>query len=241
MLELSEDKEVFIVSDTHFQDWSDEEEIKTFLLFLEKVIREGDELFLLGDIFDFYFEYKSYIPKSFFKILFELKRVVKEGVNIHYWIGNHDFWLGDFIGELGIVTHLGSEVVKLGKRRVLVQHGDEMDGNFMVKKFLSNRFARMLFSLIHPEVGLQMAKAISHFSQANSRGLEVSEEVFDKFASEKFREGFDAIIMGHFHKPYSYREGEKTLAIFGDWKLWRSYGVISDGNISFKRFNQSPK
>ena len=241
MLELSEDKEVFIVSDTHFQDWSNEEEIETFLLFLEKVIKEGDELFLLGDIFDFYFEYKSYIPKSFFKIFFELKRAVKEGISIHYWIGNHDFWLGNFIGELGIVKHLGSEVVKLGRKRILVQHGDEMDGNFMVKKFLSNRFARTLFSLIHPELGLQMAKAISKFSNANSRGLEVKEEVFDKFASEKFREGFDAVIMGHFHKPYLYKEGDKTLAVFGDWKLCRSYGVISDGNISFKRFNQSPK
>ncbi len=241
MLELSVDKKVFIVSDTHFQDWSDEEEVETFLLFLEKVIKEGDELFLLGDIFDFYFEYKSYIPKSFFKIFFELKRTVKEGVNIHYWIGNHDFWIGDFIGELGIVKHLGSEVVKLGGKRILVQHGDEIDGNFMVKKFLSNRFSRALFSLIHPEVGLQMAKAVSKFSQAKSKGLEVSGEAFDKFASEKFREGYDAVIMGHFHKPYLYKENGKTLAIFGDWKRGRSYGVISNGNIFFKLFNQSPK
>ena len=124
---------------------------------------------------------------------------------------------------------------------MLVQHGDEMDSNFMAKKMLANRFSRTLFSFIHPELGLQMAKALSKFSKANSRELELSNGSFVKFATEKFREGFDAVIMGHFHKPYLYTEGEKTLAIFGDWKKCRSYGVISKGNISVKRFNQSPK
>ena len=241
MVKISEDKTIFIISDTHFQDWSDKEEIESFLSFLKKVIREADELFLLGDIFDFYFEYKSFIPKSFFKILFELKKAAEEGVNIHYWIGNHDFWIGDFIEEIGIVKHLGDEIIKIGGKRMLVQHGDEMDGNFMVKKVLANRFAQMLFSLIHPEVGLQMAKAVSKFSKVNSRGLKLSNENFEKFAAERFPEGIDTVIMGHFHKPYLYKKKEKTLAVFGDWKKYKSYGVILNGNISFKRFNQSPK
>jgi UDP-2,3-diacylglucosamine hydrolase len=241
MLEISEDKTIFIVSDTHFQDWSDKEEIESFLSFLEKVMKEGDELFLLGDIFDFYFEYKSFIPKSFFKIFFELRRTAEEGVNVHYWTGNHDFWIGDFIETLGIVKHHGAEEVKIGGKRMLVQHGDEMDGNFMAKKFLANKFSKVLFSLIHPEVGLQMAKALSKFSKANSRGLQLKDRDFIKFAAEKFSEGFDAVIMGHFHKPYLYREEEKTLAIFGDWQHSRSYGVILNGNISLRRFIQSPK
>ncbi len=241
MLEIPEDKKVFIVSDTHFQDWSDKKEIETFISFLEKVIKEGNELFLLGDIFDFYFEYKSFIPKSFFRILFELKRAAEEGIKIHYWIGNHDFWIGDFIEELGIVKYQGSETVKIGEMRILVQHGDEMDGNFMAKKILANRFSQVLFSLIHPEMGLQMAKALSKFSKENSRDHELSNGVFVRFASEKFSEGFDAVIMGHFHKPYLYRDGDKTLAIFGDWKKYRSYGLISNGNISVMRFTQSPK
>ncbi len=241
MLEIPEDKKVFIVSDTHFQDWSDKEEIETFISFLEKAIKEGNELFLLGDIFDFYFEYKSFIPKSFFQILFELKRTAEKGINIHYWLGNHDFWIGDFIEELGIVKHRGTETVKIGRKRMLVQHGDEMDGNFMAKKFLANRFSQALFSLIHPELGLQMAKALSKFSKENSRDLKLSDEAFVRFALEKFSEGFDAVIMGHFHKTYLYRDGEKTLAIFGDWEHSRSYGVISNGNISVMRFTQSPK
>jgi UDP-2,3-diacylglucosamine hydrolase len=241
MLEIPEDKKIFIVSDTHFQDWSDKKEIESFLSFLKEVIREGNELFLLGDIFDFYFEYKSFIPKSFFDIFFALKTTAEEGINIHYWIGNHDFWLGSFIEELGIIKHYGAEIVRIGEKRILMQHGDEMDGNFMAKKLLANNFSRKLFSLIHPELGLQMAKALSKFSQSNSRDLELSEDSFVKFATEKFSEGIDAVMMGHFHKPYSYRKGKNTLTILGDWKHCRSYGVISKGNISLKRFNQSPK
>jgi UDP-2,3-diacylglucosamine hydrolase len=241
MLEISKDKTVFIVSDTHFQDWSDREEVESFFLFLKKVAEEGDELFLLGDIFDFYFEYKSFVPKKFFNIFLELKKTAEKGINIHYWIGNHDFWIGDFIEGLGIVKHQGAEIVKIGEKKFLVQHGDEMDGDFMAKKCLSNRFSKMLYSLIHPELGLQMAKALSKFSQSKSRDLKVKEESFVKFAISKFSEGMDGVIMGHFHKPYLYRAKKGTLALFGDWKNDRSYGLIVNGKISVKRFNQSPR
>jgi UDP-2,3-diacylglucosamine hydrolase len=241
MLEISSDKTVFIISDTHFQGWSEKEEFESFFSFLHKVRKEGDELFLLGDIFDFYFEYRSFIPKKFFDIFFELKKTIKEGINIHYWIGNHDFWIGRFFDDLGIVKHPGPEVVKIGEKRILVQHGDEMDTNFMIKTLLTNKFSRILFSLIHPELGVQIAKAVSMFSRINSRDVKLIESNFVKFAANEFSGEIDAVIMGHFHEPYSYREGNKTLTIFGDWKNWRSYGLISNGKISIVRFNQSPK
>jgi len=241
MLEISENNTVFVVSDTHFQDWSGQEEIESFFLFLKKVVEEGDELFLLGDIFDFYFEYKSFIPKAFCNIFFELKKTIEKGVNIHYWVGNHDFWIGDFIEELGIFKHREAEIVKIGKKKFLVQHGDEMDGNFIVKRCLSGRFSRGVYSLIHPELGLQMAKKISKFSQYRSRDLKIGEEDLVKLAASRFSEGIDGVIMGHFHKPYLYREKSRTLALIGDWKHNRSYGSIENGNISLMRFNQSPR
>lgn len=241
MLEITEYEKVFVVSDTHFQDWSGKEEIESFISFLEMVGKEGGNLFLLGDIFDFYFEYKSFVPKSFFDVFFALKKTCEKGVDIHYWIGNHDFWLGGFIEKLGVIKHRRAEVVNIEGMRILVQHGDEMDGNFMAKKVLANKISRIIFSLIHPELGFQMAKALSKFSQANSRDMELNDESFIKFAKEKFSEDVDAVIMGHFHKPYLYREGEKFLAVLGDWNNHRSYGVISNGNISLERFSHSPK
>jgi len=241
MLEISEKKTIFVISDTHFHDWPKEEEMESFLSFLEMVREEGNELFLLGDIFDFYFEYKSFIPKSFFKIFFGLQKIIEEGISVHYWVGNHDFWIGDFFEGLGVVKHLGPEIIKVGKRRILVQHGDEIDTNFMVKTCLTNKFSRLLFSLIHPELGLLIAKAVSRFSQTSSRKIKLRDNSFENYAEKEFSQGVDAVIMGHFHKPYFYREGKKTLSIFGDWKHCRSYGVIVNGNISVMRFTQSPK
>ncbi|MEJ2568878.1 MAG: UDP-2,3-diacylglucosamine diphosphatase, partial [candidate division WOR-3 bacterium] len=197
--------------------------------------------FLLGDIFDFYFEYKSFIPKAFFNIFLELKNTVEKGINIHYWVGNHDFWIGDFIEKLGIVKHKGAEIVKIGKKKFLVQHGDEMDGIFIAKRFLARRFSRILYSLIHPELGLQMAKSLSRFSQSRSGTFNIKEEYLVKLAVSRFSEGIDGVIMGHFHKPYFYREKRGTLALIGDWKHDRSYGSIVNGNISVMRFNQSPR
>ena len=241
MLEISENKTVFIVSDTHFQDWSDKEELESFFLFLTKVAEEGDGLFLLGDIFDFYFEYKSFVPKTFCQIFLELKQIMEKGVDIHYWIGNHDFWIGKFIEELGIVKHQRAEVVKIGKKKFLVQHGDEMDGFFLAKKYLANRFTRTLYSLIHPELGLQMAKALSKFSQSRSGKVDIKEDFLVEVALSRLSEGIDGVIMGHFHKPYFYREKRGTLVMIGDWKHDRSYGSIVNGNISVMRFSQSPR
>ncbi len=241
MLQISDKRTIFVISDTHFQDWSEREEIDSFLSFLKMVRKKGDELFLLGDIFDFYFEYKSFIPKSFFYIFSALQKTIEREIKVHYWIGNHDFWIGDFFERLGVVKHFGPEIIKIGKKKFLVQHGDEMDTNFMVKTFLTNRISKTLFSLIHPELGLQIAKSVSRFSSSNSRELKLTDKQFKDFAKKEFSKGIDAIVMGHFHKPYLYKNGNKILSIFGDWKNCRSYGLIENGNISVMRFTQSPK
>jgi len=241
MLKIEKSSKIFILADTHFQDWSSRGEIESFVLFLKKVRETGDVLFLLGDIFDFYFEYKSFIPKSFFSIFFELKKTVEKGIDIHYWMGNHDFWAGKFFEEIGIVKHFNPEIIEIGEKKILIQHGDEMDRNFMIKTCLTNRISSALFSLIHPELGLKIAKLVSKRSYAKSNGMKLNHEKLNSFAESSFSEGIDDIVMGHFHKPFCYKKGNKTLSVIGDWKNKRSYGLIVNGNISVMRFTQSPK
>jgi len=241
MLKISKESKIFVLTDTHFQDWSSEEEIKSFVSFMEKVRNEGNVLFLLGDIFDFYFEYKSFLPKAFFNIFCELKETVKKGIEIHYWMGNHDFWPGRFFEQIGIVKHFNPEVVEIGEKKILVQHGDETDTHFMIRTCLTNKISRALFSLIHPELGLLIAKMVSKNSKESSNQMKVSHKILDGYAQSKFEEGIDDILMGHFHKSYCYRSGSRSLSIIGDWKHNQSYGVIENGNISVMRFTQSPK
>jgi UDP-2,3-diacylglucosamine hydrolase len=205
------------------------------------VRKKGNVLFLLGDIFDFYFEYKSFLPKSFFNIFFELKKTVEKGIEIHYWMGNHDFWVGKFFGEIGIIKHFHPEIVKIGRKKVLVQHGDEMDMNFMIKTCLTNGVSRALFSLLHPELGLKIAKIVSKRSSTKSKGMKLNREHFTVFAENKFAEGIDDIVMGHFHQLIFYKKGKQTLSVIGDWKNNQSYGLIANGKISVMRFTQSPR
>jgi UDP-2,3-diacylglucosamine hydrolase len=241
MLIIPKNSKIFILSDTHFQDWSNQDEIASFISFLETVREQGKVLFLLGDIFDFYFEYKSFLPKSFFNIFYELKKTSEKGIDIHYWMGNHDFWVGKFFGEVGIIKHFHPETVKIGTKKILIQHGDEMDMNFMIKTCLTNGISKTLFSLLHPELGLKIAKIVSKRSNAKTKGMKFNRENFKVFAENKFAEGIDDIVMGHFHKPFSYKKGKKTLSVIGDWKNNQSYGLIVNGKISVMRFTQSPR
>ena len=105
---------IFVVADTHFHHKSRIKDLKDFFLFLEKVRQKANKLFLLGDIFDFYFEYKTVIPKTLFDIFYELKRTSSVGVEIHYWAVNHDFHLGEFIRELNIIPHFTPEIISAG-------------------------------------------------------------------------------------------------------------------------------
>jgi UDP-2,3-diacylglucosamine hydrolase len=241
MLTIPKNSKIFILSDTHFQDWSNQDEIKSFISFLETVRKKGNVLFLLGDIFDFYFEYKSFLPKSFFNIFCELKKTAEKGIDIHYWMGNHDFWVGNFLGEVGIIKHFHPETIKIGAKKILVQHGDEMDMNFMIKTFLTNGISRTLFSLLHPELGLKIAKIVSKRSNAKTKEMKLNRENLRIFAENKFAGGIDDIVIGHFHHPFYYKKGKQTLSVIGDWKNNQSYGLIANGKISVMRFTQSPR
>lgn len=205
------------------------------------VEKKGDGLFLLGDIFDFYFEYKSFIPKNFFDVFYALRRIVEQGIHVHYWTGNHDFWVGEFFKRLGIKTHAEPTTLKMEGKRILVLHGDEVDTNFMLKNILCNKFSKFLFSLLHPEFGLLIARVVSKLSREKSKKFELPKRSLENFAERKFLKGIDTVIMGHFHIPYFYKRGKKNLVICGDWGSWHSYGVIENGNISLKRFSHSPK
>jgi len=241
MPHISKSDTVFVVSDTHFNNKNKTKDIKDFFFFLEKVREEGSKLFLLGDIFDFYFEYKTVIPKTHFRVLCEFQKTIDRGIEIHYWAGNHDLWLGEFIYNLNIITHFNPEIFNIDKYRILVEHGNELESSKLLKIILNNRLSKSLFSCIHPDLGINIARKISKLSRMRSEKISFNFNSLFKYAEGKFSSGVDAIIMGHFHRPYLHEKSGKTLIILGDWSNYRSFGIISKGKISIKRFNHSPR
>ncbi len=241
MFQTSNNDIIFVVADTHFNHESSVKDLTDFFFFLEKVRKEASKLFLLGDIFDFYFEYKTVIPKMQFSIFCELQRTSTSGVEIHYWAGNHDFWLGEFLKELKIITHLNPEIITSCGNKILIEHGNELDSKNVIKIIIKTKLSRALYSYIHPDLGINLARRISKLSRMRSEKCALNLNHLIKYAQEKFRSEADAILMGHFHKPYLYKENDKCLVILGDWSNYRSFGIISNGKISLNRFNHSPR
>ena len=213
----------------------DPERIRTILSFFAHVKERRGDLFIMGDFFDFWFEYRSVIPKRHFEILAAMKDLTSSGVKVIYIGGNHDFWIGDFLRrEIGLRAFTGSaELVSQG-RRMYLAHGDglaQRDPLYpLLRGLLHSRPVTALYGLLHPDLGLPLARCFSRLSRSyNTDWAPDSEKLWIDVALPRFRAGFDAVILGHIHKPLEITREGKSLFVLGDW-IWRfSYLVLTDG------------
>ncbi len=204
--------------------------------FLSHIENEATHLFIVGDFFDFWYEYKTVVPKQYFPILCMLQRFKERGIEMHYLAGNHDFFLGDFFGRyLQIKTYLDECIVEFNNKKFFIFHGDGIDsgdvGYRILKRILRSRFNQKLFRLIHPDFGIHLAGLASGTSRKyNTQNTENrSENEYFAFAEKRFAEGYDYVIMGHRHNPLVYERGDKKYINLGDWIYHFSYAVF-DGN-----------
>lgn len=235
---------VFFVSDAHLGSddaASEKHKLEKLVAFLEMVGREGEKLYILGDLFDFWFEYKQAIPKQHLKIVFKLAALADAGVPIHYITGNHDFWLGDFLSrEVGITIHRDQvETIEQGRRLFLI-HGDGLSpSDWKYRAFvrfpLRNRLAIALYRLIPPDWGIPLAKAVSSRSRNHTSGRQQHFlKDYEAFAEKKLAEGYDAVIIAHTHEPI-FKQFEKGIYLnTGDFYHHFSYGRLLDGQLTLE-------
>jgi UDP-2,3-diacylglucosamine hydrolase len=218
------------------------EEIKfgKFNLLLEKIKIDGERIFILGDLFDFWFEYKHAIPKEHLNIIFQLASLVKEGRTVHYITGNHDFWLGDFLSrEAGIVIHRDYFETTENGKKIFMIHGDGLSpsdwGYRILKKILRNRVNIWLYRKIPPDWGIPLAKYVSSSSRGYTAGREPKfVRDYEVYAGKKLAEGYDYVIIGHLHIPVLK---EMTGGIYlntGDFIDHFSYGKIDNGKLTLE-------
>jgi UDP-2,3-diacylglucosamine hydrolase len=231
-------KNIYFISDIHLAFKESEFELKkrkNLLDFLTFVREEGEakELFLVGDIFDFWFEWYHVVPKYWFPILYEFRRLVEAGIEVNFITGNHDFYTGTYLQkEVGIRCFDESMAFDVGEKRFFVAHGDgyakEDRGYRFLKKVIRNPLSIFLFKTFFPaDWGMQLAYWASHSSRQMVKIEKHSwADEYYHFAENMFKQGFHYVVMGHIHFPTlkETENGENAFLNCGDWMTQFTYG-----------------
>jgi UDP-2,3-diacylglucosamine hydrolase len=223
------------ISDVHLGLRSKiEENQKERLLvkFLQYAKDNCSELFILGDLFDYWFEYKHVYQKGFFRTLTALQDIVENGIKIHYIIGNHDFMhRGYFEKEIGVKLYENEIITELNNNKFYLAHGDGLVKNDLgykiLKKILRNKVIQKVYSLIHPDLGINLASNTSKSSRDYTSKKNYGEtDGLYEFARQKIEQGFDYVLLGHSHRRF-YKEYNKGFYInLGSWLDAPCYGIF---------------
>ena len=238
--------ETIFVADSHFRDRRLPGEARrraAFARLLEAVPSDG-AVILLGDIFDFYFEYASVVSKRYFDIYNALYQCSSRGVDVHFLGGNHDYWFNNFLqDEIGVTSHGEHLFAECQGRRIWCTHGDLfMPGNQSyktIRSILRNRHVIAAAKIIHPDLMDAIAKRVSYGSKSRNRGSieDMAKQLAERPTHQFFSRTNDVFAMGHVHYPLHQRKNGNDFLIVGDWITQFTYGKMKDGRISLETFS----
>ncbi len=235
----------YFISDLHFGLLSHSEEVERelkFVKFLNSIQESAKELYILGDLFDYWFEYKKVMQKGYYRTFTALNDLVRSGIKVHYLIGNHDFMHRDFFEkEVGVKLYNEDIEVELDNKKFYLGHGDGLVKNdygyLMLKKVFRSKFAQNLYSLIHPNLGIKIAQGTSKTSRDYTGNKDYGEEdgLF-MFAKNKIDSGFDYVILGHTHNKRVEQYKNGIYANLGTWLDKPLYGIYENGKFDLREW-----
>lgn len=248
-------KKVFFASDFHLGVPTYEASLKREKLlvkWLSEIQHEAEAIYLMGDVFDFWFEYKTVIPKGFVRLLGKLAEISDSGIPIHLFKGNHDIWAFDYLQqETGIQLHHDRQIIQIGSKMFFLAHGDGLgpgDKSYkFMKKIFQSRINQWLFRWLHPDLGTRTALYFSRKSryaneekEVKNGKLPIEEEmlyIYSKHKSSQLPE-IDYFIFGHRHLPTNMKINEKAhLVILGDWITHFTYAVFDGTRLELKKYS----
>ncbi len=234
------------ISDIHLGLQSDELEKKKERLlvnFLNYARDIGKELFIVGDLYDYWFEYKKVYQKGFFRTLTALQDLTENGVKVHYLIGNHDFMHRNFFkDEIGAVMYEDPIERVLNGKKFFIGHGDGMVKNDLgyniLKKVLRNKGLQKIYSWIHPDLGISIASNTSKSSRDYTSKKDYGEEdgLFEA-AKVKIDEGYDFVLFGHLHRRCNLKYKNGVYINLGSWLDAPCYGIFKDDKFEIVDWN----
>lgn len=245
-------KGVYFASDQHFGAPTREKSLpreQLFLAWLNEKEEDMGALFILGDLFDFWFEYKTVVPKGFVRILGKLAQLKDKGIPIFFFVGNHDLWMNDYFQtELGIPVFHKPQVFTINGKQFFIGHGDGLGpgdlGYKRMKKVFTNKFSKWLFNWLHPDIGMRLGQYLSVKNKLISgdedvRFLGEENEWLVLYAKRKLeQQHYDYFVFGHRHLPMVIDLNQQSKYInLGDWINYFTYGHF-DGEFHLEKYKK---
>jgi len=247
----SDPKKIYFASDQHFgipDAASSKLREKKFISWLDEVKTDAKAIFLLGDLFDFWFEYKTVVPKGFIRVLGKIAELKDSGIPIYFFVGNHDLWMIDYFEtELGIPVYHHPKEFVFDEKTFLIGHGDGLGpgdkGYKRMKKVFTHPLSKWFYRWLHPDIGVKLAqylstknKLISGQEDINFLGEE--NEWLAQYAKRKLEQKhYDYFLFGHRHLPMEIQVGKDSKYInTGDWISHFTYAVFDGNELTLKTY-----
>jgi UDP-2,3-diacylglucosamine hydrolase len=245
-------KKIYFLSDFHLGAPNYEQSLereKKIVAFLDSIQSSAQEVFIVGDMFDFWYEYKTTVPKGYTRLLGKLAAFTDAGIPIHFFVGNHDMWMnGYFEKELNIPVYHQPQVFERFGKKIYVAHGDGLGpgdhGYKFIKKIFRNPICNWLFGFLHPTIGMGIANYFSRSSRrktgnADEQFLGEENEWLIIYSKELIKKiPCDFLIFGHRHYPLKLQLN-KTNSYYinlGDWITNFTYAEFDGTNFELKKW-----
>ncbi len=250
-IDLDTDKKVYFASDQHFgvpdlkQSRVREEK---FIRWLDSIKKDAQILFLMGDLFDFWHEWKYVVPKGYIRVLGKIAELKDSGIEIYFFVGNHDLWMKNYFEEeLGVPVYFEKKYYEINNKQFLLAHGDGLGpgdkGYKRMKKIFTNPVAQWAFRWLHPDIAMRIANYMSQKNkmisgEEDKEFLGEDKEFLIQYSKEKLKtEDINYFVFGHRHLPliFDLDKGAKYINL-GDWISYFTYGVYDGEKFDLKKF-----
>jgi UDP-2,3-diacylglucosamine hydrolase len=224
---------------------NDRRKERSLVQFLDLVRSDGEHLFIVGDLFDYWFEYASVVPKGYVRLFSRFAELSDAGITITYLAGNHDFWVKSYFrDELGMQIERDPIERMIHGKKFYLHHGDGLlkndSGYRILKRVLRNKTNIALFSLVHPDLASRIARWSSNQSRQYTAKRQYEGDDMADFAAAKIKEGYDFVVMGHNHIPCKRNFDGGVYVNLGDWINGQNYAVFDGVSLELKTW-ENPK
>ncbi len=248
---MTTNKNIYFASDQHFgAPTAEQSKIREqkFVSWLDFIKKDAEVIFLLGDLFDFWFEYKKVVPKGFIRVLGKLAELRDSGIQIYFFVGNHDLWMQDYFEtELNIPTYHKPQEFTFNNKLFLIGHGDGLGpgdkGYKRMKKVFTNPFSKWLYKWLHPDIGVTLAQYLSVKNKLISGEEDVKflgedNEWLVHYCNRKLTEKhYHYFIFGHRHLPMEIQLSKDAKYLnTGDWISHFTYAIFNGEELMLKSY-----